>query len=349
LLRDLAAIQVTRQQSWGYNGAAAAVMALDRPLEALLRSDGSLEKIPAVGPSSTRIALEVLRTGASATADKAVADSSRAQEIHRQRALRRHFLSRSRVLEVLASPRPGIVRPSDYLGDLQMHSVWSDGGASIAEHADACAARGYAYCAITDHASGLPIARGMSPEAMRRQHGEIAALNRRLEGRFRVLRSIEANIQPDGTLDLNRSELEELDLILAAPHSQLRSPEDQTVRMLTVVATPGVHILGHPTGRKSGARAGIVARWDEVFALAARLGVAIEIDGDPWRQDIDFSLAKQAVGAGCVFALDSDAHSTAELVYAETAIAHAMLAGVPADRVINCWPVDRLLAWAADR
>jgi putative hydrolase len=86
-----------------------------------------------------------------------------------------------------------------------------------------------------------------------------------------------------------------------------------------------------------------------VFALAARLRVAIEIDGDPWRQDVDFSLAKQAVDAGCVFALDSDAHSTAELVYAETAIAHAMLAGVPADRVINCWPVDRLLAWAGNR
>jgi putative hydrolase len=322
-------------------------MALDRPLEALLQSDGTLEKIPAVGPSSTRIALEVLRTGESATAEKAVAESARAEEIGRQRALRRRFLSRARVLEVLAAPRAGIVQPSQYLGDFQMHSVWSDGGATIAGHAEACAARGYAYCAITDHAAGLPIARGMSADAMRRQHEEIAALNRRLDGQFRVLRSIEANIQPDGTLDVARSELEQLDLVLAAPHAQLRSLEDQTLRMLTVVATPGLHILGHPTGRKSGARAGIVARWDEVFALAARLRVAIEIDGDPWRQDVDFSLAKQAVEAGCLFALDSDAHSTDELVYSETAIAHAMLAGIPADRVINCWPVDRLLEWAA--
>src|SRR5262245_4162980 len=123
LLRDLASIQKTRQQKWGYSGAAAAVMALDRPLEALLQSDGTLEKIPAVGPSSTRIALEVLRTGESATAEKAVAESTRAEEIGRQRALRRRFLSRARVLEVLAAPQAGIVQPSQYLGDFQMHSV----------------------------------------------------------------------------------------------------------------------------------------------------------------------------------------------------------------------------------
>jgi len=94
-----------------------------------------------------------------------------------------------------------------------------------------------------------------------------------------------------------------------------------------------------------GSRPGVTADWDDVFAAARSANVAIEIDGDPSRQDVDYELAKRAVGAGCLFALDSDAHSTSELAYSETAIAHARLAGVPAARVINCWPVDRLLEW----
>jgi putative hydrolase len=86
-----------------------------------------------------------------------------------------------------------------------------------------------------------------------------------------------------------------------------------------------------------------------VFVAAARADVAVEIDGDPARQDIDYALAREALDAGCLFALDSDAHSTGELAYAETAIAHARLAGIPPDRVINCWPLRRLLKWAASR
>jgi histidinol phosphatase-like PHP family hydrolase len=349
LLRDMAAIQTVRQRQWGYNGAAGAILALDRPLDALVQADGTLERIPGVGPSSTRIAFEVLRTGESASVEQAIADSGRAEEIRRKRALRSRFLSRARVLEVLREACGDAVQPADLLGDLQMHSTWSDGSASIAELARACEARGYRYCGVTDHSYGLRIARGMSAESMRDQHEEIAALNRQLGDRFRVLRSIEVNIQPDGTLDMTRADLERLDLVVAAPHATLRTPDDQTARLLAVVTTPGVHVLAHPTGRKFGERAGIVARWDEVFTAAAARGVAIEIDGDPWRQDVNFALAREAVRAGCLIALDSDAHSPRELVYAETAVAHARLAGIPPSRIINCWPVDRLLAWASGR
>jgi histidinol phosphatase-like PHP family hydrolase len=300
-----------------------------------------------MGPSSARVALEVLRTGESAIVERAITESGRAEEIRRKRTLRAGFFSRSRVLEILRDRRPGALQAADLLGDLQMHSVWSDGSESIADLARACQDRGYRYCGVTDHSHGLKIARGMSPEAMRRQHQEIASLNARLGDRFRVLKSIEVNIQPDGTLDVERPDLETLDLVVAAPHSKLRSEDDQTIRMLTVIATPGVHVLAHPTGRKSGERAGIIARWDEVFRAAAMMHVAIEIDGDPSRQDVRYTLARQALEAGCVFALDSDAHSTDELVYAETAVAHARLAGIPADRIINCWALDRMLQWAA--
>ena len=115
--------------------------------------------------------------------------------------------------------------------------------------------------------------------------------------------------------------------------------------MLTALAHPAVRILAHPRGRITGSRAGVIADWDAVFESAAQRGVAIEIDGDPARQDLDHTLASRALAAGCVFALDSDAHTTAQLSYAETAIAHARLAGIPADSIVNCWPLDRLLAW----
>jgi len=161
-----------------------------------------------------------------------------------------------------------------------------------------------------------------------------------------MLKGIEANIRNDGSLDMEPRELTSLEIVVAAPHSGLRLAADQTPRLLRTIETPGVNILGHPRGRMYGSRPGISARWPEVFAAAARAGVAIEIDGDPSRQDIDYDLASAAVSAGCLFALDSDAHGTADLLFAETAVAHARLAGIPEERVVNCWRIDRLLEWS---
>jgi histidinol phosphatase-like PHP family hydrolase len=107
-----------------------------------------------------------------------------------------------------------------------------------------------------------------------------------------------------------------------------------------------VHILGHPRGRMYGSRPGVAADWRAVFAAAAEAGVASEIDGDPARQDVDYLLAADAVDAGCLFALDSDAHGPRDWRSVETAMAHARLAGVPRDRIINTWPLDKLLDWA---
>ena len=119
--------------------------------------------------------------------------------------------------------------------------------------------------------------------------------------------------------------------------------------MIAAVGTPGVHILGHPRGRQRGTREGIRADWDRVFEAAAHHNVAVEIDGDPARQDLDFEMARRAYEAGCLISLDSDAHRAEELMYAEISIAHARLGGIPAGRVINTWPLGRLLDWLADR
>jgi histidinol phosphatase-like PHP family hydrolase len=345
LLRDLAAVQKSQQSKWGYKRAAAAILGLDEPLESLLQPDGTLRKIPNVGPSSLRVIHEFLQTGRSEIVERAIGEAGKTSEIARSRELRDNFLSSAQVAEVLRFQKNRGLSRRDYHGDLQMHSEYSDGRVSLEALIEGCIARGYLYCAVTDHSYGLPIARGVSMASLKKQHAEIRALNRRYQGRFRMIKGIEANILADGALDMTASELQQLELVLAAPHSRLRTEEDQTARLLTAVRTPGVHILAHPRGRKFGTRPGIAANWDKVFAAAAKSGVAIEIDGDPSRQDIDFELARRALAMGCLFAVDSDAHSVEELRYADTALAHARLAGIPKERIINCWALDRLLDW----
>lgn len=348
-LRDLAAAQPSKRAGFGYKRAANAVLNLDAQIDTLINVDGRLPKIQNVGPKSERIIREVLAKGTSQLVEKAVHASGHADAIARARTLRKNFLSRAAAVAALRAAKPPRDLPSleDYHGDLQMHSTWSDGSQTLEEIIHAGLARGYSYCGVTDHSYGLPIAGGLSMTDLARQHKEIDRLNRRHRGRFRLIKGIEANIRADGSVDMRPSELARLELVVAAPHSALRSAADQTARMLAAVRTPHVHILGHPRGRLYGTRPGVTADWPRVFAAAKKSGVAIEIDGDPWRQDVDFDLAALALEAGCLFALDSDAHSPPELRNAETAVAHARRAGIPKSRIINCWETQALLDWLA--
>jgi putative hydrolase len=350
LLRDLASVQTAKHSKWGYKGAASALMNLTVPIESLRNPDGTFQKISRVGPSSARVVREVLDTGRSATVDAAVAASGKAAEIEERRQYQLGFLSRA---EVVAANDPGLpdapadlVSLQDCLCDFQMHSTWSDGSDSPAGMADGCLARGYTHCVLTDHSHGLRIARGMSMEDLRRQHAEIDKVNRRNARHFRIIKGIEANIRADGSLDMSDDELSLLEFVVAAPHAVLRTTADQTERMMAVVNHPLVQVMGHPRGRMFGSRPGVSADWPRVFEAAARNRVAVEMDGDPSRQDLDSTLARVALEAGCLIALSSDAHGASQLRYIETAVAHARLAGVPRDRVINTWPLDRLLEWA---
>lgn len=344
-LRRLAEAQTSSQKRRAYRRAADAVQALDVAIEACVEPDGRLRKIAHVGPSSERVILEVLRTGTSHTVDAAGEPGKSDAPGYALAREGEHFLSGAQVAAALTDASLDGPTRDDYRGDLQMHSTWSDGKVSVAEMARACRERGYAFCAITDHSHGLPVAHGMSMSDLPQQHREIDAVNRRYRGRFRVFKGIEANILADGRLDMTAAELAQVELVVASPHSALRSDADQTGRMLAAVSLPGVHILGHPRGRKIGVRPGVKANWPRIFERAAKTGVAIEIDGDPRRQDIDYMLARDAVAAGCFIALDSDAHAPDELMFADVAIAHARLAGIPLSRIVNCWPTEHLLEW----
>lgn len=349
LLHDLASVQKAVQSRRGYKRAAETIFGLEDQVDTFVQPDGTLQKIPNIGPKSARVVMEYLASGGSPTVEAAIRESGAASSVEEKRKLRSHFLSRAQVIAALHNDELTGPALADYRGDFQMHSVWSDGVETLAAMAAAALQRGYRYSGISDHSHGLRIAGGLTMADLERQHQEIDAVNRDLRGRFRMLKGVEANIMADGTIDLSVAELARMEVVVAAPHSALRSASDQTARMVTAVRTPGVHILGHPRGRMYGSRAGVAADWDEVFGAAVRANVAIEIDGDPARQDIDFDLALRALQAGCLFSLNSDAHSGTQLKYAETAIAHARLAGIPAERVINCWELDRLLDWLADR
>jgi histidinol phosphatase-like PHP family hydrolase len=346
-LHDMAAVQRNERAQFAYKRAAKAVVALPVLVSDLVAA-GSLREVPFIGPSTARIIIEVVEHGSSATVAAAV-KAAGGGAADRER-LRKDFLSQVGMEHVHALRLPRtIVSRARFRGDFQMHTTWSDGAESIRTMVDACARLGHSCLGVTDHSYGLPVARGMSMADALRQHAEIDAINAEYRGTFRVFKGVEANILADGSLDLRPEECVLFDYVVASPHSLLRKSEDQTARMLGALRHPGVAILGHPRGRMYNSRAGVQADWPRVFDEAAARGVAIEIDGNWHRQDVDFALARAALDAGCLFALDSDAHSIGELRFTDFSIAHARLARVPATRVINCWTDQQLERWMEER
>jgi histidinol phosphatase-like PHP family hydrolase len=221
-------------------------------------------------------------------------------------------------------------------GDLQMHTTWSDGSASVQEMAEAAVNRGYSYIAITDHAKGLKIAGGIDEGELARQGDEIAEVNRAMRKRgLRVLRSVELNLSPDGSDDLDGQYLQQLDLVLGCFHSALRRKEDQTQRYLAALRNPAIDILGHPRGRIYNFRIGLSADWSRVFGLAADLDKAVEVDCYPDRQDLNVDLLRLAKREGCRISIGTDSHGPSQLDFMDLGVAAISLAGIDPDRVLN--------------
>jgi putative hydrolase len=234
-------------------------------------------------------------------------------------------------------------------GDFQMHTLWSDGSGSIQDMAEAAVSCGYSHIAITDHSKGLKIAGGIDEDQLAKQREEIAAVNestRGNAGKFCVLRSLEVNLSPMGAGDMGQAALDTLDLVLGCFHSALRRKEDQTERYLAALRNPSIHILGHPRGRIYNFRLGLSADWARVFALAAQLDKAVEIECYPDRQDLSIDLLAIARKEGCRISMGTDSHGPSQLEFMELGVAAAIRAKLDPKRILNYMPTDQLLEWA---
>jgi histidinol phosphatase-like PHP family hydrolase len=257
--------------------------------------------------------------------------------------IRRDFLTRADARVILAKDSEWSKR---LRGDLQMHTDWSDGSASIRAMAEAAKDRGYEYIGITDHSKGLKIAGGIDERALAEQGREIAGVNRVMAASgLIVLRSLEMNLNPRGEGDMDPKSLARLDIVLGAFHSALRTKEDQTPRYLAALRNPNIQILGHPRGRIYNFRLGLKADWPRVFAQAAKLDKAVEIDSYPDRQDLNFALLKIARKEGARISLGTDAHHAHQLEFIELGLAAALKARISPDRIVNFMDVASLRAW----
>ncbi len=233
-------------------------------------------------------------------------------------------------------------------GDLQMHTNWSDGSGDIRAMAEAAIACGYEYIAITDHSKGLSIANGINEAKLKKQATEIEAVNCELRANgssLTVLHSIEMNLNPLGEGDMDPAALRSLDIVLGSFHSALRRKDDQTERYLAALRNPHIQILGHPRGRIYNYRSGLSADWETVFHEATRLGKGMEIDAYPDRQDLNLSLLKTAKRCGTRISMGTDAHHPWQFEFIDLALAVALAAKIPPERIVNFMPLKELRAW----
>jgi histidinol phosphatase-like PHP family hydrolase len=233
-------------------------------------------------------------------------------------------------------------------GDLQMHTVWSDGSGTVADMAEAGQERGYEYIGVTDHSKGLKIAGGINEAQLTKQGEEIKHINAATAsrgGRLTVLPSIELNLNPRGEGDMDKRVLAKLDIVLGSFHSALRMRDDQTQRYLAAIRNSSIQILGHPRGRIYNYRLGLKADWPRVFAEAARLDKALEIDSYPDRQDLNLSLLKIARKEGVRISLGTDAHHPWQLEFIILGLAAALKAKIPADRIVNFMSLGEVRRW----
>ena len=232
-------------------------------------------------------------------------------------------------------------------GDLHAHSDWSDGLASIELMVQAARDLGHEYQALTDHSPRLRVANGLSPERLRAQLEVVAGFSG--DG-FTLLSGIEVDILDGGALDQEPDLLDELDIVVASVHSKLRMESPAMTRRLVAAASdPRVDVLGHVTGRlvegSRGTRPPSTFEARPGFEACAAHGVAVEINSRPERQDPPDDLLALALEIGCLFSIDSDAHAPGQLSLLDYGAARAEAAGVPAERVVTTWPLERLGEW----
>jgi len=244
---------------------------------------------------------------------------------------------------------PRLLEAKDLKGFLHCHTRYSDGSASVEELARACQATGYEYLGVTDHSQAAAYAGGLTPEDLARQGDEIDEVNSRLQG-FRVLKGIEADILQDGRVDYDERVLAQLDFVIASIHSRFNLDKKQmTARMLVAMDNPYLTIIGHPTGRLLLSRDPYPIDLDAIIEKAATSGVALEINADPHRLDLDWRVLRRARERGAAISIGADAHNVAGLSYVEYGVGMARKGWLGSADVLNSRPVEEFMSFALRR
>jgi DNA polymerase (family 10) len=202
----------------------------------------------------------------------------------------------------------GIVQLSDLRGILHNHSTYSDGVHTLEQMANYCKELGYEYLGISDHSQYAVYAKGLKPEQIIEQHKEIDALNEKLKP-FKIFKSIEADILPDGSLDYNDEILSSFDFVVASIHSAMKMDEAKaTSRLIRAIENPHTTILGHPTGRLLLSRPGYPIDHKKIIDACAANKVVIELNANPNRLDIDWTWIPYCMEKGVMISINPDAH-----------------------------------------
>ena len=241
---------------------------------------------------------------------------------------------------------PVLIEQKNIQGDLHVHSNYSDGHAPIAEMAEAAKKLGYRYLAICDHSKAAYYANGVNEERLLDQRKEIDALNKELNG-FTILKGIEVDILPDGTLDFADDILKESDIVVASIHSAFKqSPTD---RIIKAIENPYVDIIAHPTSRLINIRDGYDIDLNQVFEKAAQTNTAIELNSHPDRLDLSDLNAKKAISMGVIIAIDTDSHRLEHLTNMRYGIGTARRAWLTKNNVLNCLSYEKIMNWRNER
>jgi DNA polymerase (family X) len=254
------------------------------------------------------------------------------------------------VVLALKGNLPKLVTHKDIRGILHAHTTESDGEDTLEDMAQATKDRGYAYLGLTDHSQTAHYAGGLKPAEVLAQQKQIDALNIKFGSSFRIFKGIESDILPDGSLDYPGEILNSFDMVIASVHSQFRMGKvDQTERLLKAIANPHTTILGHVTGRQLTKRPGYEVDMERILQACAKHGVAIEINANPWRLDLDWRWCERGLELGCLFSIDPDAHSTEEIDNVGWGVLMARKGAVPKGRVLNTLSVNQFAAHLEQR
>jgi len=256
---------------------------------------------------------------------------------------------RGEVEAAAAGHLPDLVERSDLQGLIHCHSNYSDGTTTIEELALASQQAGYRYLGITDHSAAAAYAGGLTADDLARQSEEIDALNQRLGG-IRILKGVEVDILADGRLDYDEPTLARLDFVIGSIHSRFSMGQKQmTARMLVAMDNPHLAIIGHPTGRLLLSREPYALDLDAVLAKAAATGVAVEINADPHRLDLDWRVLQQAKAQGVTVAIGADAHGIAGMSNVDLGVGMARKGWLGSEDILNARPVEGFLAHVGQR